>query len=99
MVFWSLLVYGITLIVTGARITGWIRTYLLVHAPSSFSHFLFCPMCVGWWVGLFISFFGIGPSRVYVSNPFAFHIFDAFCSSAVCLIIHVILTKFGSQDL
>lgn len=99
MVFWTLLVYGITLIVTGARITGWLRAYSLAYASRLLGHFFFCPMCVGWWVGFGLSFLKIGPSYSYPMSQFLRPFADAFCASAVCWIIHVFLVRSGSDKL
>jgi hypothetical protein len=97
MIFWALLTYGITLIITGSKITESFRRRIGSISKAT-GQFLCCPMCVGWWVGLGISLLGIGLCNIHV-HPIFQHLADAFCSSAWCCILHVTLTKLGAEEL
>jgi hypothetical protein len=54
-------------------------------------------MCIGWWVGLGVSLLGINLGNI--SQPILNNVANAFCSSAWCWIIHVILIKIGAEEL
>lgn len=87
---WALIVYGITLVVTGAKITAPFRAWV-ERRSKFFGKLLCCPMCFGWYVGLAIGF-----------SPYSFTRFpltDAFAACAWCWTCHVILSALGAEKL
>lgn len=94
---WLLVVYGTTLAITGAKVTAPIRR-LFSRSPR-LAHFVSCPMCVGFWVGLAVSF--ALPSICPVqsgSRPFVL-LANSFAALAASWIFHVILSKLGAEFL
>ncbi len=94
---WTLLVYGATLIVTGSRLTEPLRTWLARVWPW-LGKLVSCPMCFGWWVGAgvwaVLPNLSPVPGSWFIAAPA-----NAFCSSAVCWILHVVLARMGADDL
>ena len=97
MVLWLLLTYGITLVITGSSIFRPIRQL----DPSGL---LKCPMCTGWWVGVGLSIYSLGPAsgQVWHTNMpqlLPTMLANAFSSSAWCWAVHVVLTRLGADKL
>ena len=92
MVLWLFLTYGITLVVTGSSIFRPIRQY----DPSGL---LKCPMCTGWWVGFVLSFLlHLGPAQ-NMGAALPEWLANAFCASAWCWVVHVVLVRLGADKL
>jgi hypothetical protein len=94
MIAWLLVTYGITLVITGSKIAEPFRKLMAKHVSC---YFFSCPMCVGFWVGLALTFTSI-------SSPVSGHsivaaLGNAFASSAACWSIHVVLAKLGAEEL
>lgn len=101
---WLFLTFGITLIITGSKITRPVR----MMDPTGL---LKCPMCTGWWIGLLLSILfniGIFPAmNSYAPNvgeairlPIPWGAFgNAFSASGWCWVIHVVLTRLGADKL
>lgn len=94
MLAWALVTYGITLVITGSKVAAPLRR--LFSFSETLSHFLTCPMCVGFWVGVALTAFGLGP--LSGSLPVA-AILNGFASSALCWSAHVVLARLGAEDL
>ena len=87
---WSLIAFGVTLVVTFSKIAAPIRRIW----PAM----LHCPLCFGWWVGLGLGLLRFGPAPG--SWPLAAAaLADAFASSALCWSWHVILVRLGADKL
>jgi hypothetical protein len=97
MVLWLFLTYGVTLIVTGSRVAEPLRR-LVLRIPK-FGYMIGCPMCFGWWVGLGLSLLGLGIAHGSPLPAWLVPIADAFCSSAWCWVMHVVLAKIGAEEL
>ena len=92
MILWLLLTYGITLVITGSSIARPFRQM----DPSGL---LKCPMCTGWWVGFGLCvFLHLGPAQNVLSG-WPQWLANAFCSSAWCWVIHVVLVRLGADKL
>lgn len=79
----ALFVYGVTLPIAVLRLFAPLREAALrLYEPLG--HFLSCPACVGFWVGLMASF---TPFRV-LGPPW-----DGFLGISVCWILHALTTK------
>jgi hypothetical protein len=91
LVRWALVVFGVTLVVTFSKIAAPIR--------KIWPAMLHCPLCFGWWVGLFFGAVGrVGPAPD--SWPlWAAALTDAFASSALCWTWHVVLVRLGADEL
>lgn len=93
---WMLLCYGMTLIITGARITAGLRR-LVTSWSTTLGHGIACPMCVGFWVGAGLTLLGLGP---LVEHHVAVRAaLNGFAASAVCWIAHVVLVRLGAEAL
>jgi hypothetical protein len=90
---WALVTYGITLVITGSKIAEPLRR--LFRFSETASHFLTCPMCVGWWTGFALDFAGLGPLH---GSPWTLPL-NAFAASALCWTVHVVLARLGAEDL
>jgi len=87
--------WGVTNVVAGSKLIRPIRDRL---KPVPFlGDMLPCYMCAGWWVGAGLSAIGLGPGDL--PNYVFTIIRDGFISSGTCWIIHVVLTKLGSDQL
>lgn len=82
--------YGVTLVITGSRIFAPVRTRVFRDW-----HFVRCPMCVGWWVGLAVGLAGYG-AAAWGSWP---AVAQAFAGSGFCWVTHVVLVRLGSERL
>lgn len=96
MLAWALIVFGITLVVTGSSLFRPFRESL---RPGKLQTLFRCPLCFGWWVGLVLALVThMGPA------PAAWPLWmaalaDAFASSAVCWTWHVVLVRLGADEL
>ena len=97
---WLLLVYGITLILTGSRITEPVRRFVSKKIPGS-CYFVQCPMCVGWWIGLGLALLEprIGPLTMFGWPRWGQALGEACMASAACWVVHVVLAKLGAEEL
>jgi hypothetical protein len=94
---WLLIVYGTTLAITGAKVTAPIRR-LFSRSPE-LARFISCPMCVGFWVGLAVSFALPQICPVQAGFWLFVHLANSFAALAACWIFHVILAKLGAESL
>lgn len=56
----TILVIGLTYYITGSVIFSVVRTQIRRRLPG-LTYFIYCPMCIGTWVGLFLALAGIQP--------------------------------------
>lgn len=101
-VSWLLVTYGVTLVVTGSKLTAPLRNFLA--SRSEFwahwsSNLIRCPMCAGWWVGLALSLVLPGLCPVTAGPAVVVPLANAFAASAACWMVHVTLARLGSQAL
>ena len=97
MILWLFLTYGITLVITGSKIFRIFREW-------DATGLLKCPMCTGWWVGLALSLYSLGPASGQVWHTEMPQILltmlaNAFSASAWCWIVHVVLVRLGADKL
>lgn len=95
-----LLTYGVTLVITGSRIAAPLRRLVTRIIPKS-CYFVQCPLCVGWWVGLGLALLTprLGPLSGLGWPIWVQGLGEAFCASALCWGIHVLLAKLGAEEL
>lgn len=100
LISWVLVVYGVTLVLTGAKISAPLRRLITKHVPKS-CYFVQCPMCVGWWVGLGLALLEprMGPLAALGWPRWAQGLGEAFAASAASWALHVVLAKMGAEDL
>jgi hypothetical protein len=112
LIVWSLLAYGITNIGVYGKIFNSPRTWL-TQRSSFFRGLLGCMMCLGMWVGMFLSVTLYSPtSLIYDMDTIMFRtiemgnftdylciVFDGFLSSGIVWLIHTIQEWFerGNQ--
>ena len=97
LVAWTLIVYGITLIVTGSHLFKPVRRRT---EPYPYLYKLFsCPMCFSFWVGIAFGIRGIGPGQFLPLSLIERILSDGCAASAACWIIHVLLVRLGSEKL
>jgi len=86
---------AITLTITSLKIGDIVRHpfILLSRLTKSeyFAVFIHCSACVGFWVGIILSYVWHSPS--------GFILIDGFLSLIFCLIVHIILNRLGMSDL
>jgi len=94
MLAWVLAIVGLTTIITQSKLFASIRRVLESRTGSKF---LYCPMCVGFWVGLVLSLFQFGccSTRYWLLTLLV----DGWASSGVNWIVYVVLVKLGAHDL
>jgi hypothetical protein len=92
MILWLLLTYGVTMVLTCSRLLKPVRHWIGWKM-------LYCPMCIGWWVGLGMSLLGVSLARASALPAFLVPVADAFCSSAWCWMVHVVLVRLGAKEL
>jgi hypothetical protein len=98
MLSWALVVYGVTLAITGSRIAKPFRDWLTCRSSEA-GLFVGCPMCVGFWVGFGSSFVLPEICPVHGASWYVEALGNGFASLALCWILHVVLTKLGAEDL
>ena len=91
-VFWVLCCCGVTQIVTKSWIFHPLRRFLHRRAPQSVSVLFSCPMCFGFWVGVFWSLtLGIGPAcQTLPERWYIVAFLNGVCSSVVCWWVHLL---------
>ena len=98
LIAWCLLVYGVTLIVTGSKLFEPLRQ---LDWPPSVHHFLHCTMCVGFWVGclacLMLPY--LGPLRGLEEQVLWRAPAEGLMSAALCWVAHVTLARLGAGGL
>jgi hypothetical protein len=94
MLAWALTVVGLTTIITQSRLFAPIRRAVEFKIGSKF---LYCPMCIGFWVGLGLSFFQFGccSTRYWLLT----HLADGCASSGANWIVYIALVKLGAHEL
>lgn len=97
LIAWLLFTYGLTLVVTGSRVTAPLRRLFSFSSVTAF--WVSCPMCVGWWVGTVASLAGFSLLRVPVWPIVVNAVANGFCSAGWCWIVHVSLAKLGAEEL
>lgn len=84
------MIYGITNIITGGKIIAKPRDFLNKKLDTKFFD---CPMCIGLWVGMIVSFLVGGFGIEIIRYPIFQSITDGFVSSGVCWILYTIEIK------
>ena len=96
MVAWALIVFGITLVVTGSSLFRPVREAM---RPALLKKLIMCPMCFGWHVGLWLELImRLGPAPAHWPLAVA-ALADAFAASALCWTWHVVLVQLGADKL
>ena len=88
---WVLIVYGVTLVITGSRIMAPLRRLSCKYLGG----LLACSMCVGWWAGLGANLLGLPLTGLGWRHALA----DAFAGSTCCWAAHVVLRRLGAEEL
>jgi hypothetical protein len=90
---WVLIVYGITKIVTGAKVMRWLRSLY----PPLFE----CALCFSFWVGLGVTFLPghPGPAAALSWPLWLSAIGNAFAASAINWLLRVSLAAIGEDKL
>ena len=83
LIVWILIAYGITNIVTSAKITAPIRK-LAKESSSWFHSLITCPMCFSFWTGLYLSIYWVTISTWWL---------DPFLASGAVWILYCLLSK------
>jgi hypothetical protein len=102
---WILVTYGVTLVLTGSKITAPLRRLFVSLTPTRFRggvcFFVQCPMCVGLWVGLGLALLEprLGPLATLGLPRWEQGLGEAFAASGVCWAIHVVLARLGAEEL
>lgn len=94
MTYWILAVLGTTTIVTQSLLLARVRQ---LFERVTGSRFLYCPMCVGFWIWILGSLIGLTP--VTLPNPVLTTFVAGCASSGVCWIGYVILVRLGCKEL
>ncbi len=108
---WAAVVWGVTMIVTTSKIFAGLRgAFPHAYGPdkltlkNTFGTLLRCPMCFGFWVGVFFAALGYSPVELSQTLPtpvaHALALLSAgAAASAVSWTWHVVLARLGSMDL
>lgn len=101
MLTFLLVCYGTTLIVTQSKLFASLRAWLA--GVSKWAGTLFkCPMCFGFWAGVFWALAGLWPHTVLWGRAWMrpLELLAAGCvSSATCWIVRVVLHRLGEDEL
>jgi hypothetical protein len=92
--------YGATNILTASKLFRPLRDYLSTltsYQGIFFSDLVHCPMCIGFWVGVFW-YAAIADAAWHSRYDFEWLAFGAM-ASGFCWIMRVILHKLGEDDL
>ena len=92
---WLLVTYGITVAITTSKAGDPLRRlFSLTNLGRIFIH---CPMCVGFWVGVGLSFVGL--TVIPGSLPaWLGHTLSGFAALAWCWSVHVVLHHLGAAQ-
>jgi hypothetical protein len=94
LILFSLISYGITTIVTQSKIFGWLRDWAEGVSPY-WSSLVRCPMCFGFWCGIFLSLCLFSPVGYIwgIDNLLQGLFFDGCFSSGINHILYAIHHK------
>lgn len=100
LISWILVTYGVTLVLTGSKISAPLRRLFTSVVPKS-CYFVQCPMCVGWWVGFGLALLEprLGPLTALGWPRWGQGLGEAFAASGACWAVHVVLAKLGAEEL
>ncbi len=96
-IFYFLLIYGNTNIITQSEIFEPLRDSI-----DKISHFLgslfSCPMCMGFWVGVFWSAMNLSPTLLFLEEVnyinYVKYIIDGCIGSSIAWVMHNVVTFF-----
>jgi hypothetical protein len=95
LLIWVFLSYGITNIIVFGSIFESLRGIIKKINPNFFGVLFSCPMCMSFWVGVFLSLTFISPITLYfntddiiINNQYYLTFLDACLSSGIVWIIH-----------
>lgn len=83
-IIWSLICYSITNVITQSSLFDPIRKYI-EQKNKHIGKLFKCPMCMGFWIGILLSFIWFSPSNLIDFNMsnIPYCILDGFLSSAI----------------
>lgn len=92
-ILYSLISYGVTTIVTQSKIFKWLRDWFEGISPY-WSSLVRCPMCFGFWCGVFLSLVLFSPTLTFIGgNILISAFFDGCLSSGLNHILYAIHHK------
>ena len=86
---WALVCFGISFTITYSKVFTGLRKKATQLHPM-LGYFSGCPMCMGFWVGLFLSYFWISATGSFI--------LDGFFGLAVSWILYCISWKLALHD-
>lgn len=100
---WVLVVYGTSLVLTSSALLAPLRRRIGSFHPK-LEMFVGCMMCVGFWVGLALSWrYGVGVARFVgesrLMSSATRAILDGFASAGFCWILRVVMARLGEDEL
>lgn len=96
LIIFSLSGVGLTFAVSVYKIgypvrAGWLYACRSIGAPKTLEEFIYCPACVGFWIGVAGSF-ALSPSSQFVQYPISL-MYDGLINSTVAFIIYTWLVE------
>ena len=90
--------YSISNIITQSKIFEGVRNFI-GSVSSFFGDMFHCMMCIGFWVGMFLSFF-LPISCLYIvgNNVWIGHFFDACIGSGIAWSFHCVIDYFALNN-
>lgn len=99
---WVLVVYGTSLVLTSSALLAPLRRRIGSFHPK-LETFVGCMMCVGFWVGLALSWrYGVGVARFVnarLVSSATRAVLDGFASAGLCWVLRVVMAKLGEDEL
>ena len=92
---WAALSYSLVIILTWAKISAPLR-----RLPRPFRNLFSCQLCAGFWIGLFLTFTGLGPALVLPWPTWQQAIANGLMCAPLCFVLHaIVMTKLGGAQL
>lgn len=95
LLIWIFISYGITNIIVFSSLFESFRELIKKISPKFFGVLFSCPMCMSFWVGVFLSYLFISPITIYfntnniiINNEYFITFLDACFSSGIVWVIH-----------
>lgn len=92
--------WGLTNIISKGKIFEPMRDFLeLIPGFSFLANLINCPMCLGFWIGLGVSYYIYSPTQHFLAFDSYFYVADGCVASGIIWVVYCMLEKCKCYDL